>query len=205
MKKGFVFSLFLGATLLTGACSSNDTANTATPTTTITPLASITPNSSPVAMMRTVTDTRTIENKDGSTTVVTMYSDGSKSEVRTFKNGRLVKVTRETPVTGTRTARVTYREDSTDVEIHDESWVEKAMDATGDALATAGRKTKAVAIEAADKAEDVGDAVKKGTKKAASKTADKAEDVGDAIKKGAKKTGHAIKDAVTPDKKKPNN
>ncbi len=205
MQKAFVMSSLFAAALLLGGCHSTDTASTTAPTTTITPLTSVTPINSPVAIMRTVTDTRTVENKDGSTTVVTMYSDGSKSEVRTFKNGRLARVTRETPVTGTRTARVTYRDDSTDVEIHDENWVEKAMDATGDALVTVGRKTKAGAIKAADKAEDIGGAVKKGTKKAASETADKAEDVGDAIKKGAKKTGHAIKDAVTPDKKKPNN
>ena len=69
--------------------------------------------------------------------------------------------------TGVRTARVTYRDDSTDVEIKDESWIDKAMDATGDALATAAHKTKEGAKAAADKAEDVGDATKKGAKKAA--------------------------------------
>ncbi|MDQ3013956.1 MAG: hypothetical protein M3X11_25045 [Acidobacteriota bacterium] len=228
MKKAFMSSSLFATALLFGACSSDST-STPTPSTTATPVATVAPTNTPLAIIRSVTDTKTIENKDGSTTVVTMYSDGSKSEVRTFKSGRLAKVTRDTPSAGVRTARVTYRDDSTDVDVTDDSWVEKSMNATGDALATAARKTKAGAIEAADKAEDVGDAVKKGTKKAASatadkaedvgsaikkgvkkgaiETADKAEDVGDAVKKGAKKAGSKIKDAVTPDKKdkKPNN
>ncbi|MEO6725655.1 MAG: hypothetical protein ABIP14_10200 [Blastocatellia bacterium] len=225
MQKAFMSSSLFAAALLLGACQ-GDSTSTPAPSTTATPIATVAPTNTPLAIIRSVTDTKTIENKDGSTTVVTMYSDGSKSEVRTFKSGRVAKVTRDTPSTGARTARVTYRDDSTDVDVTDENWIEKSMNATGDALATAARKTKAGAIEAADKAEDVGDAVKKGTKKAASETADKAEDVGSAIKhgtkkaasvtadkaedvgsaikKGAKKTGHAIKDAVTPDKK-PNN
>jgi hypothetical protein len=204
MQKVLALSLLCAAAFAAGACN-NDSGSSPAPSTTATPLASITPAGTPIASARTVTDTRTVENKDGSTTVVTTYSDGSKSEVRTFSTGRVARVTRDTSGTGVRTARVTYRDDSTDVEIKDESWIDKAMDATGDALATAAHKTKEGAKAAADKAEDVGDATKKGAKKAANETADKAEDVGDAVKKGAKKTGRAIKDAVTPDKKKNNN
>jgi hypothetical protein len=140
--------------------------------------------------------------------LVTNYSDGSKTEVRTFQSGRLSRVTRDTSASGDRTVRVSYRKDSSEVEIKDPSWAEKAMDATGDALATAADKTKAGAREVADKAEDVGDATKKGarravdtTKKGAVEAADKAEDVGDAVKKGAKKAGSKVKDVVTPDKK----
>ncbi len=144
----------------------------------------------------TVTNTRTIENKDGSTTLVTTYSDGTTSEERTFKSGRLAKVTRRNETGGTRTARVTYRDDSSEVALQDESWVDKAMDATGDALATAARKTKQGAIEVGDKAEDVGDATKKGVKKGVHEVGDKAEDVGSAVKKGAKKVGKKIGDAV---------
>ncbi|MEP7337692.1 MAG: hypothetical protein ABI977_08085 [Acidobacteriota bacterium] len=221
MQKAFVFSSLFTAALLLGACQSDS--SPATPTTTATPMATVAPTNTPLAIIRSVTDTKTVENKDGSTTVVTMYSDGSKSEVRTFKSGQVAKVTRETPSTGPRTARVVYRDDSAEVEVQDESWVEKSMDATGNALATAARKTKAgvkaAANETADKAEDVGDAtkkgarktadkaedvgsaIKKGVKKGASETADKAEDVGSAVKKGAKKAGSKIKDAVTPDKK----
>jgi hypothetical protein len=59
---------------------------------------------------------------------------------------------------------------------------------------------KVVGHEAADKAEDAGDATAKGakvaareTKKGANEVGDKAEDVGDATKKGAKKSGNWIK------------
>lgn len=228
MRKTFATSLLFITGLLLVACQTTTPTNTTT-TTSPTPAAVVTGSGTPVAVVRSVTGTNTIENKDGSTTVVTNYSDGSKSEVRTFKAGRLTRVTRETPAGGAkpRSVRVVYREDDAEVDVDDPNWVEKSMDATGDVLATAGRKTKAGvktgvsetadkaedvgdavkkgarkgASETADKAEDVGDAVKKGVKKGASETADKAEDVGDAIKKGAKKTGRAIKDAVTPDKK----
>jgi hypothetical protein len=124
------------------------------------------------------------------------------SEVRTFKSGRLSKVTRETSANGTRAVRVTYRDSGKEKELKDPSWFDKSMEATAEALVEAADKaedvgdaTKRGAREAADKAEDVGDAAKKGAREAA----DKAEDVGDAAKKGAKKAGRKIKDAVKPD------
>jgi hypothetical protein len=177
MMKSLVFSLILAAGLMLAGCT-NDNATTTT-TATTSPTISTAPTATPVPSAPTVTSTSTIENKDGSTTLVTNYSDGSKTEVRTFKSGRLATVTRQTSATGGKSVRVSYRNDNSEVEIKDPSWAEKAMDATGDALATAADKTKKGAVEAADKAEDVGDAVKKGTKKAGSK----------------------IKDVVTPDKK----
>jgi hypothetical protein len=195
MRKTILFSsLFVLGTLLV-ACNSETATNTPPPSTAITPLSSPAPTATVLAIVRSITGTNTIENKDGSTTVVTTYSDGTKSEVRTFKSGRLTEVRRETSAAGARTARVIYRADTTEATVEDPSWVEKAMDATGDALAVAARKTKAGVKEAGDKAEDAGDA----TKKAARKVGDKAEDVGDAVKKGAKKTGKKIKDAVKPD------
>lgn len=228
MRKTYVTGLLFITGLLLAACQTTTPTNTTT-TTSPTPVAVVTGAATPIAVVRSVTGTNTIENKDGSTTVVTNYSDGSKSEVRTFKTGRLTRVTRETPAGGTlpRRVRVVHRDDNAEVDVEDPNWVEKSMDATGDALATAASKTKAGvktaasetadkaadvgnavkkgakkgASETADKAEDVGDAVKKGVKKGASETADKAEDVGGAIKKGAKKTGKFIKDVVTPDKK----
>lgn len=199
MRKTFVFSSLFAMGTLLGACHSETATNTTTPTTTVTPLSSPAPTATVLAVVRSITGTNSIENKDGSTTLVTSYSDGSKTEVRTFKSGRLTQVRRETTATGVRTARVTYRDDSTDVDVEEPGWVEKSMDATGDALATAARKTKAGVKkginETGDKAEDVGDA----TKKAAREVGDKAEDVGDAVKKGAKKAGKKIKDAVKPD------
>jgi hypothetical protein len=176
MRK-IIFSVALLATgLLFVACAANSDTMTASST------PAVTPTGTPGA--RVITETTTAENRDGSRTVVVNYSDGSRSEERTFKSGRLSKVTRETSANGARAARVTYRADGKEREIKDPSWIEKAMDVAAEAL-----------VEAADKAEDVGDAAKKGAREAA----DKAEDVGDAAKKGAKKAGRKIKDAVKPD------
>lgn len=192
MKKLFTLTIMILGGMGLTACepATSPTTPTTTPTATIAP--------SPTALPRAAVNTSTIENKDGSTTVVTTYNDGTKSEVRTFKTGKLARVTRTTDASGARTVHASFRADDTEVEIKDESWIEKSMDATGNALAVAADKTKAAAIETADKAEDVGDATKKGVKKAASETADKAEDVGDAVKKGAKKTAKKVKDVIKP-------
>lgn len=204
MRKTFIFSSLLVVGTLLGACSSDSATNAPVASATATPASTATPVETPAVAARTVTGTSTVENKDGSTTLVTTYSDGSKTEVRTFKDGTLAKVTRETSVSGTRTARVTYRADSSDVEVEDKNWIEKSMEATGNALSTAARKTKSGVKtginETGDKAEDVGDATKKGAKK----VGEKAVEVGSDVKSGAKKLGSKIKDAVTPDKKEKN-
>jgi hypothetical protein len=194
MRKNIFSGGLLAAGLLFGACDASSSTMTTSSTSSVTP--------TPAPAARSVTGTITAENKDGSKTVVINYSDGFKSEERTFKSGRLLRVTRETSANGTRAARVTYRADGKEKELKDPIWVEKAMDATAEALVEVadkaedlGDSTKRGAREAADKAEDVGDAAKKGAREAA----DKAEDVGDAAKKGAKKTGRKIKDAVKPD------
>jgi predicted glycosyl hydrolase (DUF1957 family) len=194
MRK-IILSISLFATgLLFVACGANSD----------TMRASSTPETTPTGTIgaRAVTGTTTVENGDGSKTVVINYSDGSRSEERAFKSGRLSKVTRETSANGTRAVRVTYRADGKEKELKDPSWIDKAMDATADALVEVADKAedlgdgaKRGAREAADKAEDVGDAAKKGAREAA----DKAEDVGDAAKKGAKKAGRKIKKAVKPD------
>src|SRR5688572_12507817 len=171
MRK-IILSVALFATgLLFVACAANSDTMTASSTPEVTP-------TGPTGA-RAVTGTTTAENSDGSRTVVINYSDGSRSEDRTFKSGRLSKVTRETSANGARTVRVTYRADGKEKELKDPSWIEKAMDATADAL-----------VEVADKAEDVGDATKKGAREAA----DKAEDVGDAAKKGAREAADKAED-----------
>jgi hypothetical protein len=115
------------------------------------------------------------------------------------------------PRDGRRTARVYYRDNT--VRELPESDAERALDATADALASAGGKvvdvSKEVGSEVGDKAEDVGDKAVSGAKKAGSEAADKTEDAagkaadgakkaGSAAAKGAKKVGGAVKDAVTP-------
>src|SRR5262245_28184876 len=194
MRK-IIFSVtILAAGLLFVACDANSGTMTASSTPEVTPTGT--------TGARAVTGTTTAENRDGSKTVFINYSDGSRSEERAFRGGRLSKVTRETSANGTRTVRVIYRADGKQKELKDPSWIDKAMDATAEALVEAADKaedvgdaTKQGAREAADKAEDVGDAAKKGLREAA----DKAEDAGDAAKKGAKKAGRKIKDAVKPD------
>jgi len=166
MKKMILIGL-LGLSGLAIACehyANNSTPPAAVPA--VTPLAS--PSMMPPPT-RTVTNTRSVENKDGSTTIITTYSDGTQSEERTFKGGQLARVRRSTDAAGKRTAHVTYREDKREVELQDKSWVDKAMDATSNTLATAAHKTKRAAIEVGDKAEDVGDAMKKGAKKVTKK------------------------------------
>jgi hypothetical protein len=194
MRKIILSAAIFATGLLFVACAANSD----------TMRASSTPETTPTGTTgaRAVTGTTTVENGDGSKTVVINYSDGSRSEERTFKSGRLSKVTRETSANGTRAVRVTYRADGKEKEVKDPSWIDKAMDATADALVEVADKAEDVgdgakrgAREAADKAEDVGDAAKKGAREAA----DKAEDVGDAAKKGAKKAGRKIKKAVKPD------
>lgn len=176
MRKIIFSAALVAAGALFVACAANSDTMRASSTPEVTPTGT---NGA-----RAVTGTTAADNRDGSTTVVINYSDGSRSEERTFKSGPLSKVTRETSANGTRVVRVTYHADGQEKELKDPSWIEKAMDATAEAL-----------VEAADKAEDVGDAAKKGAREAA----DKAEDVGDAAKKGAKKAGRKIKDAVKPD------
>lgn len=122
---------------------------------------------------------------------------GVKTETRTFKdpNSRIEKVV-VTTRDGKRTARVHYR-DKTARDL-DESNTERALDATGDALVTAGGKvvdvSKTVGSTVADKAEDVGGATVNGAKKVGSEVGDKAEDVGGATVNGAKKVGSVVGD-----------
>ena len=191
-----LMGLLLMSGLLNACTSSGSPPVLPSPTPTLGTPALVIVASPTVAPVRIVTNTRTIENKDGSSTLVTTYNDGTITEERTFKSGRLTRVTRNTDAGGQRTVKVTYRADAREVELQDQSWAAKAMDATGEALATAASKTKQGAIEVADKAEDVGDATKKGVKKGVREVGDKAEDVGDAVKKGAKKVGKKIGDVV---------
>lgn len=144
-----------------------------------------------------------VEKPDGSTVAVSTNTDGTKTEVRTFKSGDVARVTRTTAPGGKRTASVEMR-DGRKADLNDEGDIEKVMDATGDFIATAASKTwdttKTIGKEVGDKAEDaagktvdVGKKVASGTKDVASEAADKAEDAGDKIGKGVKKAGKGAK------------
>lgn len=164
------------------ACGSNSESgvanNNSSSPTTATPA---TPTAEP-----TVVKTESSELADGSTLVVKTYSDGTKTEERSFKTGPLTKVERRTAKDGATTAYVTRREGGEEVEIKDRSWVEKSMDATGDALATAASKTKEGVETAAEK-------TKEGAKTAVEKTKEGAQKTGSAVKEGAEKVGKGLK------------
>jgi len=148
-----------------------------------------------------------IKLDDGSTLTVSQLPDGTRTEVWTFESGEVARVTRTTPTSGKSTATVEFRDDRK-VEVEDESFVERAMDATGDAIATTanniwetskdvggavGEKSGSVAEKVADTSVDVGKAVGKGAKTGAKATAKGAKTGAKATAKGAKEVGKGVK------------
>ncbi|MCI0489901.1 MAG: hypothetical protein L0229_25190 [Blastocatellia bacterium] len=142
-----------------------------------------------------VPPTGEIKLEDGSTIALSELPDGTKTEARTFETGEVARVTRTTSPDGKRSAKVEFR-DEREVEMEDESFVEQAMDATGDAIAVAANKTwnasKTAGREVGDKSEDVAGAVVDTSKTVAGKTADAGKATGKAVGKGAKTTGKAV-------------
>jgi hypothetical protein len=205
MRKAFVFAVVSSAMAIAGCYSAPET-TTPTPTPVVaTPTPTATPEVAVTTPTPAVTSTRTIKNKDGSTTVEYLHVDGSKTEVRTFPTSSthsVAKVSRTTSSTGTMKATVTYKDD-TSGELKEKGMTEKAMTATGDALSTAeketvsGVKTAADATEKAAKAtaagaQTVGKATAKGAEKAGKATAEGAKKVGEATAEGAKKVGEVF-------------
>jgi hypothetical protein len=141
----------------------------------------------------------TVQKSDGSKVEIRTAADGTKTEVRTFPSGEVVRTTRTTHPGGKREAVVEFR-DGRKAELKDESDIERALDATGDAIADAARKSwevsKDVGRTVGDKAEDVAGKTVDTTKAVAGKTADKTKEVGQEIGKGAKKVGKKIKDKI---------
>ena len=182
MMKRLIFSavVILLGTFVTGCDTSGDNANT---------IAN--------ADFESVAATRS--GPDNSEITRTTDANGVVTETRVFHdNQRISRVVVTTNNNGTRTARA-YSPSGEEREI---SGVENALDATGDALATA-------AGFVADKAEDVAEGTVEGSKTIGEKTVDTAEKIGDRTSEGAKKVGKktaegakkagkTIKDAVTP-------
>jgi len=184
MKKLSIAAFCLLAALIT-ACSEDRTAPaTTTPSPVATVVATPTPPPAP-----TVVKTESKTRSDGSEVVTTQYSDNSKREVRTFKKGPLVSVERRTSADGTVTARVVRRSDNSETEVTDKGFVDKSMDATGEALSTAASKTK-------DVGEKVGETTKEGAKAAGSTVKEGAEKAGSEATKGAKAAGSAVKEGA---------
>jgi hypothetical protein len=135
----------------------------------------------------TVASTTTRPGPDDSEITTTTDANGVKTETRVFRNNPRVQRVVVTTANGRRTVRV-YSPSGTEKAVDD---VGDALEATGDAIASAAgwtvEKTKEGVVEAGDKLEDVGDKTASGAKK-----------VGEKVGEGAKKTGKAIKKAVTP-------
>ncbi len=173
MSNKFLIGLAVGALALAGmGCNTTDNMNTAN--------ANANANMSASPAMRAGTD-----NSDITTTT---DASGVRTETRVFRNNpRVSRVVVTTQPSGQRTVRV-YSVSGEEKVVDN---VGDALEATGDAIASAAgwtvTKTGEGLNEAGDKLEDVGDQATKGAKTVGKKTAE-----------GAKKTGKAIKDAVTP-------
>lgn len=182
MKRVVNLGWILASLLAVSGCGTSNDSASPSPSPSATAVAVASPTPVPI----TVVDTQNIANKDGSTTVVTTFSDGSKREDRIFTGGEITRVRRSTSSAGTRTAHVTYRKDNSEVEIKDPSWVDKSMDATSDALVVAAKKT-------AEGAKTAGEKTAEGAKVAGEKTASAAKTVGEKTAEGAKEVGKGAK------------
>lgn len=145
--------------------------------------------------------------------IVTTEADGVRTQTRTFSNNP--RVQRVVVTTDTRTGKRTARVYTTGGQVRDlpESEVDRALTATGEAVADAAGavadKAEDVGRPVADKAEDIGREAADKAEDVGRGAADKAEDVGRPVVRGAKKVGEktvdgakkvgdAVKDAVKP-------
>ncbi len=138
-----------------------------------------------VTNTESATTTAAVRQAPDNSEIEVMDAGGVKTETRTFRGEsgqveRVVVTTRD----GKRTARVYSR--SGEVRDLPESDVERAFEATGDALGTA-------AGFVVDKSKDAASATKEGLGKAADKTGDFVEGAADKTGSAAKKTGEAAK------------
>ncbi len=129
-----------------------------------------------------------VQKSDGSRVETITAADGTRTEVRTFPSGDVSRVTRTTRPGGRPKVVVELRNGKR-TEFEDQSDIDRAMEATGDAIAAAARKTweasKEIGAEIGDKAKDLAD-----------KTVDTTRDVGSKIGKEAKKAAKKAKDKI---------
>jgi len=132
--------------------------------------------------------TQVVQKSDGSKVETKTAADGTRTEVRTFASGDVSRVTRTTPPGGKPRVVVELR-NGKKTEFEDQSDIDRAMEATGDAIAYAAQKTwdatKKIGGEIGDKAKDL-----------ANKTVDTTKDVGNKVDKEAKKAAKKAKDKV---------
>ena len=200
IKKFLTIAAILSLSILAASCASSDTANTN---------ANANTNSAPT--------TATTAGPDD-TEIITTNENGVRTETRTFRNNpRVAKV-----VVTTRDGKTTAKAYSPSGEERELSEPEKALNATGEAIADSAGWVKDKSVDVFDKSKDVGkdvvdktkdttktvaDKTVEGTNKvidkttstaktAGSKTKQGAETVVDKTKEGVKKTGSAVKKVI---------
>src|SRR5882672_2568370 len=145
------------------------------------------------------TATTTTPGPDNSDITTTTDKNGVKTETRTFRNNPRVSRVVVTTSNGTRTVKV-YSPSGEEREL--KSQPEKALDATGDAIADAAGWVKDKSVTAADKtkegAKTVADKTVDTTKTITNKTKAGTKTVVDETKEGVRKTGKQIKKIVNP-------
>jgi hypothetical protein len=157
----------------------------------------------------TSSTTTTTTNTSDASEITRTEENGAVTQTRTFKSGRVEKVvvtTRE----GKRTARV-YARDTGEIRALPEDKIDTALNATGDAIASAagfvadkagdvGHATveggRTVIDKTAEGAKTAGQKTAEGAKAVGGATAEGAKTVGDKTVEGAKKVGSAVKNAV---------
>jgi Tfp pilus assembly protein PilV len=156
------------------------------------------------------TATTTTAGPDNSDITTTTDKNGVKTETRTFRNNPRVSKVVVTTSNGSRTVKV-YSPSGEERELKNQP--EKALDATGDAIADAAGWVKDKSVTAADKtkegAKTVADKTVDTSKKVTDKTVDTSKTVAnkskagaktvvDETKEGVRKTGKQIKKILNP-------
>ncbi len=193
MNKKILIAMVVGAlALMTSSCASDNTSN-----------ANANSNVAPT----TTSSTAPTAGPDNSE-ITTTNENGVRTETRTFRDNPRVSKVVVTTRDGNRTVKV-YSRSGEEREM--KSGPEKALDATGDAIADSVGFVKDKSIDVADKTKDttktVVDKTKEGAETVKDKTTDAAKTVGektksgantviDKTKEGAKKTGKAIKKVI---------
>jgi hypothetical protein len=141
----------------------------------------------------------TTAGPDNSEITTTTDANGTKTETRVFRNNPRVSKVVVTTRNGNRTVKV-YSRNGEEREL--KSQPERALEATGDAIADAAgwvaEKTETAAEKTKEGAKTAAEKTGKAAKTVGEKTAEGAKTVGQKTKEGAKKTGKAIKKVVTP-------
>ncbi|MCU1267591.1 MAG: hypothetical protein JWM21_3909 [Acidobacteria bacterium] len=172
----------LGASAFLAGCATNQEAS----------------NTNANAGSEVVAQTTTRLGPDNSEITTTTDANGVKTETRVFRDNSRVSKVVVTTRNGTRTTRVYARNG----EERDASKVDNALDATGDAIASAAGFVADKTVEGTKKGVEAGKTAAEKTGEAAEKVGDKtaegAKTVAEKTATGAKKAGKAIKRAVSP-------